>query len=152
MVAALVAEATQIMVQARQMGIPASVPFIGGNSFNSPKLAQASNGAAEGAISGSAWSLNSSVPASVAFVKAFNAEYGSDPDQFAAQAYTAAWVIAQAIRSANSVEHTAVRDALAQIKGFDSPLGGFSFDANRDPVHTPVVLIVKDGKFQVYQP
>src|SRR4029077_14453016 len=123
---------------ARKMGLPTRVPFIGGNSFNSPKIAQAAGGAGEGAISGSAWSITSAVPASVAFVKAFQTEYGSDPDQFAAQAYTAAWVIAQAIKNANSVEHTAVRDALAQIKDLDSPLGKFSFDANRDPVHAPL--------------
>jgi len=151
-VAALVAEATQIMTQARQLGIPTSVPFIGGNSFNSPKLAQASNGAGEGAISGSAWSLDSSVPASVDFVKAFNAAYNSNPDQFAAQAYTTAWVIAQAVKNGNSVERATLRDALAKITDFASPLGNFSFDANRDPVHQPVVLIVKNGKFQVYQP
>ncbi len=151
-VAALVDEATKIMIQARAMGIPESVHFIGGNSFNSPKIAQLAGPAAEGAISGSAWSLTSTVPASKAFVEAFKAEYGSDPDQYAAQAYTAAWVIASAIKNAGSVERSAVRDALAQTKDLDSPLGKFLFDVNRDPVHSPVVLIVKDGKLQVYQP
>ncbi len=150
--AALSDEAAKIMVQARAMGIPNSVPFIGGNSFNSLKISQAAGAAGEGAISGSAWSLNSSVPASVEFVKAFRAEYNSDPDQFAAQAYTATWVIALAIKNANSVSHAAVRDALAKTKDVDSPLGKFSFDANRDPVHDPLVLIVKNGKFEVYQP
>jgi branched-chain amino acid transport system substrate-binding protein len=151
-VAALVDEATKIMIQAREMGIPESVHFIGGNSFNSPKIAQIAGLAAEGAISGSAWSLSSTVPASQEFVKVFNTEYGSNPDQFAAQAYTAAWVIATAIKNAGSVEHAAVRDALAQVKDLKSPLGTFSFDANRDPVHEPVVLIVKNGKFEIFQP
>jgi len=151
-VAALVDEATKIMVQAREMGIPDSVHFIGGNSFNSPKIAQIAGPAAEGAISGSAWSLSSSVPASLEFVQVFNTEYGSNPDQFAAQAYTAAWVIATAIKNAGSVDHAAVREALAQVKGLESPLGAFSFDANRDPVHEPVVLIVKNGKFEIFQP
>ena len=151
-VAALSAEAAKIMIQARALGIPASVPFIGGNGFNSLSVPQAAGAAGEGAISGSAWSLASTLPASVAFVKAFQAEYNSDPDQFAAQAYTAAWVLALAIKNAGSVEHAAVRAALAQVKDFDSPLGKFSFDANRDPVHEPVVLIVKNGKFEAYQP
>lgn len=151
-VAALVDEATKIMIQAREMDIPDTVHFIGGNSFNSPKIAQIAGAAAEGAISGSAWSLSSTVPASQAFVKVFNTEYGSNPDQFAAQAYTAGWVIATAIKNAGSVDHAAVRDALAQIKGLESPLGTFAFDANRDPVHEPVVLIVKNGKFEIFQP
>jgi branched-chain amino acid transport system substrate-binding protein len=151
-VAALVDEATKIMVQARGMGIPDSVHFLGGNSFNSPKIAGIAGPAAEGAISGSAWSLSSGVPTSVEFVKAFNTEYGNNPDQFAAQAYTAGWVIAAAVKKAGSVDHKAVRDALAQTKNLDSPLGLFSFDANRDPLHSPVVLIVKDGKFQIFEP
>ena len=151
-VSALAEEAANIMIQARTLGIPESVHIIGGNGFNSPKLAEIAGKNAEGAISGSAWNIASSFPANVDFVKAFQAEYSSDPDQFAAQAYTAVWVTALAIKNAGSVEHAAVRDALAQIKDLDTPLGKYSFDANRDPLHEPVVLIVKDGKFQVFQP
>ena len=151
-VSALAEEAANIMIQARTLGIPDSVRIIGGNGFNSPKLAEIAGPAAEGAISGSAWNVASTFPASVEFVKAFNAEYGGDPDQFAAQAYTAAWAAATAIKNADSVDHAAVRDALAQISGMDSPLGSFSFDANRDPVHDAVVLTIKDGAFVVFQP
>jgi len=151
-VSALAEEAAGIMTEARTLDIPDSVRIIGGNGFNSPKLAQLAGKAAEGAISGSAWNVASTFPANVAFVSAFKAEYNSDPDQFAAQAFTAAWVTALAIKNAASVDHTAVRDALAQIKNFDTPLGSFSFDANRDPVHQPVVLTVKGGVFQVFQP
>jgi branched-chain amino acid transport system substrate-binding protein len=151
-VAALSDEAAKIMIQARAMGIPASVPFLGGNSFNSLKVPQAAGAAGEGAISGSAWSLHNTNPSSVKFVEAFKAEYKSDPDQFAAQAYTAVWVVALAIKRAHSVDHATVRDALASTETIASPLGLFSFDQNRDPIHKPVVLIVKDGKFDVYQP
>ena len=122
-VSALAEEAANIMVQARTLGIPDSVHIIGGNGFNSPKLAQIAGKSAEGAISGSAWNVASTFPASVDFVKSFKAEYNEDPDQFAAQAYVAAWVAAVAVKNANSVDHTAVRDALAQIKDFDTPLG-----------------------------
>ncbi len=151
-VSALAEEAANIMVQARTLGIPESVRIIGGNGFNSPKLAEIAGAAAEGAISGSAWNVASTYPASADFVAAFNAEYGADPDQFAAQAYTAAWAAAAAIKNADSVDHAAVRDALAQLSGLESPLGSFSFDANRDPIHDAVVLTVKDGAFVVYQP
>jgi branched-chain amino acid transport system substrate-binding protein len=151
-VSALAEEAANIMIQARQLGIPDSVRIIGGNGFNSPKLAEIAGKAAEGAISGSAWNVASTYPASADFVKAFNTEYGANPDQFAAQAYTAAWAAATAIKNADSVDHTAIRDALAKLSGLDSPLGLFSFDAKRDPVHDAVVLTVKDGKFVVFQP
>lgn len=151
-VSALAEEAANIMIQARTLGIPDSVHIIGGNGFNSPKLAQIAGKAAEGAISGAAWDVSSTFPTNVDFVKAFQAEYKADPDQFAAQAYTAAWVAAAAIKNAGSVDHAAVRDALAKIAGLDTPLGKYSFNDKRDPVHEPVVLIVKDGKFAVFQP
>jgi branched-chain amino acid transport system substrate-binding protein len=151
-VSALAEEAANIMVQARTLGIPDSIHIIGGNGFNSPKLAQIAGKSAEGAISGSAWNVASTFPASVDFVKSFTAEYNAAPDQFAAQAYVAAWVTCTAIKNANSVDHTAIRDALAQVKDFDTPLGKYAFDAKRNPVHEPVVLIVKNGSFVVYQP
>lgn len=148
-ISALAEEAANIMVQARTLGI--EVPFIGGNGFNSPKLAEIAGGAAEGAISGAAWNIASTVPASADFVAAFNAEYGVDPDQFAAQAYTAAWAAANALKEAGA-DRAAIRDALDALEGMDSPLGTFAFDENRDPAHPPVVLIVQDGVFAVFQP
>lgn len=151
-VSALAEEAANIMVQARTLGIPETIRFIGGNGFNSPKLAEIAGPAAEGAISGAAWNVASDVPASASFVKSFKAEYGANPDQFAAQAYTAAWVAALAIKNAGSIDHVSVRDELSQIRDFESPLGTFSFDSNRDPVHEPVVLTVKGGVFEVFKP
>src|SRR3954454_18104343 len=44
---ALAEEAAGIMTQARQLGIPATVPFIGGNGFNSPTLSQLAGSAAQ---------------------------------------------------------------------------------------------------------
>lgn len=147
---ALAEEAANIMIQARQLGIAEDVYFIGGNGFNSPKLAEIAGPAAEGAVSGAAWFISNPSPENTAFVAAYQAAYSADPDQFAAQAYTAAWVLAKAIKDAGSAEPAAIRDALANIKDFPTPLGNFSFDANRDPVHTPVVLVVKDGTFALF--
>ena len=150
-VSALAEEAAGIMSQGRQLGIPDSVHFIGGNGFNSPKLAQLAGAAAEGAISGAAWFINSNAPGNQDFVKAYNAKYGANPDQFAAQAYAAVYIMAGAIQRAGKAEGQAIRDALAQVKDADTVLGKFSFAASRDPVHTPIVQIVKNGRFELYQ-
>lgn len=147
---ALAEEAANIMTQARQLGIGEEVYFIGGNGFNSPKLAEIAGPAAEGAISGSAWFISNPSPANEAFVEAYRAEYGGDPDQFAAQAYTAAWVLAEAIKNATAVDPAAIRDALNEVANFDTPLGSFGFTENRDPDHTPVVLTVQDGVFALF--
>jgi branched-chain amino acid transport system substrate-binding protein len=147
---ALAEEAANIMTQARQLGIGEEIYFIGGNGFNSPKLAEIAGPAAEGAISGAAWFISNPTPANEAFVEAYRAEYGGDPDQFAAQAYTAAWVLAEAIKNATAVEPAAIRDALNEVANFDTPLGSFGFTENRDPDHTPVVLTVQDGVFALF--
>ena len=147
---ALAEEAAGIMVQARQLGIPASVPFIGGNGLNSPKLAQLAGTAAEGAISGAAWFINAETPGNQAFVKAYRDKYGNDPDQFAAQAYAGVYLLAQAMKNANSSNPKAIRDAMAALQNVDTVLGVFSFAPTRNPVHPPVVQAVKDGKFALF--
>ncbi|HSH04882.1 MAG TPA: ABC transporter substrate-binding protein [Anaerolineae bacterium] len=147
-VSALASEAAQIMVQARAMGLEA--PIVGGNGFNSPQLADLAGEAAEGAISGSAWFVDNPNEANQAFVAAYRKAFGTGPDQFAAQSYTATWVLAHAIKNADSTEPAAIRDALASLPAIDTPLGMFSFDVLRDPVHEPVVLIVRDGEFALY--
>lgn len=150
-VSALAEEAAGIMSQGRQLGIPASVPFIGGNGFNSPKLAQLAGPAAEGAITGAAWLISNDTPGNKAFVEAYNKLYGSNPDQFAAQAYTGVYILANAIKTAGSSSSTAIRDAMANIKDLDTVLGKFSFDAQRNPVHSPVVQVIKNGKFELFK-
>jgi branched-chain amino acid transport system substrate-binding protein len=147
-VSALAEEAAGIMSQARGLGIQAT--FIGGNGFNSPQLIKLAGQASEGAISGAAWLVSSDVPKNKAFVQAYHAKYNTDPDQFAAQAYAGTNLIATAIKNAGSTDHKAIRDALANIKNFDSVLGTFSFQ-NREPQHTPIVQIVKNGKFELYK-
>jgi branched-chain amino acid transport system substrate-binding protein len=148
---ALVEEAAGIMTQARQLGIPATVPFIGGNGINSPKLAELAGSAAQGAISGAAWFIANDTPGNAAFVKAYHDQYGSDPDQFAAQAYAGVYLLATAMKNAGSSNPRAVRDAMAQLKDVPTVLGSFSFDARRNPVHPPVVQIVQDGKFTLFK-
>jgi branched-chain amino acid transport system substrate-binding protein len=147
-VSALAEEGAGIMTQARQLGIQA--PFIGGNGFNSPQLAKLAGPAAEGAISGAAWHAGSTAPRNQAFVAAYQARFGAAPDQFAAQAYEGTYLIATAIKNAGSTEHAAIRDALGAIKNFEGVLGSFSFEG-REPKHTPVVQVVKNGKFEVFQ-
>jgi branched-chain amino acid transport system substrate-binding protein len=146
-VSALAAEATQIIIQARALGYTG--PIIGGNGFNSPAVLKDSGADSEGLIVGGAWNYGNPNPSesSMAFVTNFEAQYDTSPDQFAAQAYTGAWLLATAIRCADSVDRIAVRDALVTITEFDSPLGVFSFDEDRNPVHDPIAQIVSDGKF-----
>jgi branched-chain amino acid transport system substrate-binding protein len=150
-VSALVEEASGIVSQARQLGIPATIPIIGGNGFNSPALIKNAGEAAEGVMNGAAWNSASPLPMNQKFVQAFSAKYGTPPDQFAAQAYSGVYIAYKAIRDAGSADdRKAIRDALVKVKDFDTVLGKFSFTEGRDADHTPVVQVVKGGKFVVF--
>lgn len=147
-VSALAAEAVGIITQARQQGFEG--PIIGGNGFNSLAVLEQAGEASNGVIVGAAWNLASPEPLSEALIEAYGEAYdGAVPDQFVAQAYTGAWLMATAIRCADSVESADIAAALGGITDFASPLGSFSFDETRNPVHPPVAQIAQDGAFSV---
>jgi len=148
--AALAEEASGIVSQARQLGIPNTVRIIGGNGLNSPGLIKNAGAAAEGVIVGAAWNISSTAPLNVKFVNDYTNKYKHAPDQFAAQAYAGVYIVYQAAKaSGGGVDRKALRDALAKIKNVDTVLGRFSFTTGRDADHTVIVQEVKGGKFVV---
>ncbi|MBV9543373.1 MAG: ABC transporter substrate-binding protein, partial [Chloroflexi bacterium] len=139
--------AASILIQARQAGLE-NVPIVGSNAFNSSSVLSSAGAAAEGLIVGSAWSMSNPSPANRQFVDAYRARYGTDPDQFAAQAYTGVYILAAALHDAGTVTDShAVRDALEHVQLNDSPLGPFSFDDAHDARYAPIVQIVRNGSF-----
>ncbi|MET0445409.1 MAG: ABC transporter substrate-binding protein, partial [Pseudorhodoplanes sp.] len=75
-------------------------------------------------------------------------KYNSDPDNFAAQAYTSVYIVADAVKRAGGVSDLKkLRDAIAATKDLEANNGRFSFDANREPAVAPKVLVMKGGKF-----
>ncbi len=146
---ALYEEGAVILSQARRMGI--KVPFVGGNGFNSPKVIDIAKGAAEGLIVATPWFPERNDPKVKAFVAKYGKTYGKVPDQFAAQAYDALYIMAEALAKAGKADRAALRDALAGVRNFNGVLGKFSFDAERDVKMEPNVLVIKGGKFQLFK-
>jgi branched-chain amino acid transport system substrate-binding protein len=146
---ALYEEGAVVLSQARKMGI--RVPFVGGNGFNSPKVIEIAKDAAEGLIVATPWFGDKDDPKVKAFVERYTKTFGKKPDQFAAQAYDGLYVMAEALRRAGKADRAAVRDALAGIRNFDGVLGRFSFTEDGDVSMEPSVLMVRDGKFQLFR-
>lgn len=148
--AALAEEASGIVSQARQLGIPKTVRILGGNGLNSPGLIKNAGAAAEGVIVGAAWNVSSTAPLNVKFVNDYTKKFNHSPDQFAAQAYAGVYIVYQAAKaSGGGQDRKALRDALAKTKNLDTVLGRFSFTAGRDADHSIIVQEIKDGKFVV---
>ena len=148
-ISALALEMPQIMAQAREIGIPNTVHFI--LSELTSKEIQEAGAAAEGAITFLPWSNLSNTPGNQAFVDKYQAKYDIEPEPWAAQSYATLYILANAIKNAQSTEATAIRDALAQTMDFPTILGNFSFDPNGEAMYTPVVLTVKDGQLQTFE-
>jgi branched-chain amino acid transport system substrate-binding protein len=145
---ALYNEGGVILAQARKMGL--KVPFVGGNGFNSPQVIEIAKEAAEGLIVATPWFGEKNDPKVKAFVTKYEKAYGKKPDQFAAQAYDAFYIMTNALKAAGTADRGKLRDALAATKNFQGVVGKFSFDAERDVVMAPSVLIVKGGKFTIF--
>ena len=148
-ISALAQEVTEIMIQGRALGIPASVHFI------VPELSryevQKAGDAAEGVITFISWSRRSETPGNQDFVQNYQARYGIEPEPWAAQSYAALHILTDAIARAESTDSTAIRDALAQTVDYPTILGNFSFDPNGEAMYAPIVLIARAGTLHPFE-
>jgi branched-chain amino acid transport system substrate-binding protein len=157
---ALIAEGAPIMVQARSLGI--EVPFIGGNGMNSVKIFELAKDRSDKLWVGSPWSLSSQTKENQHFVVAYTQKYKAAPDQFAAQAYDAMNIVAQAIskiRLTGNLEQdrVALRDALPTVT-WTGATGPFKFrqamtkdgkPAGYDAQQAAIVSVTKGGKYSI---
>ena len=142
--------AAPILIQARQAGLT-KLPIIGSNAFNSDTVLRSAGDAAEGLIVGSAWTVNNPSPRNQEFVQSYRSRYGVDPDQVTTQAYTGVYILANAVKTANTTSDArAVRDALEQTHDLPTPLGAFSFNDAHDPDYAAIVQVVRQGHFEPY--
>jgi branched-chain amino acid transport system substrate-binding protein len=137
----------RIMIEARKQGFKGQ--FLGGNGFNTAAVSKAAGADGQGAESGSAWYINNTFTSNAGFVQAYRTKYSGDPDQFAAQGYTAILVLADAAKRANLTftdtagDRTKLRDAMETVN-IDSPLGRFQFTSTHDVKQT-IWVIQMDG-------
>lgn len=144
------ARAAQILIQARNDGFTGTV--VGGNVFNSSSTAALAGSQGVGTISGAAWYAGNDFPANSNFVSAYLDRYGTDPDQFAAQAYTGIQVLADAMRIGGigsgqrpiAAQRSALQRALAQV-ALLTPLGQVRFTADHDVSQTVWILRTAAG-------
>ncbi len=154
----LAEEAANIILQTRTLGM--KQPFIGGNGLNSPKLFEIAKDAGDNTVMGSPWSAENLTPANKAFITAYKAKFGGDPDQFSAQAYDALYTVAAALKNVKlsgnlANDRIALRDALGSVK-IDGATGKFAFrkapavagkEVGYDADQEATVSIAKGGKF-----
>jgi branched-chain amino acid transport system substrate-binding protein len=127
--------------QAKRIGL--SIPFIGGDGWDSSDLNAAS---AAGGYFVNHYSPDDPRPVVQDFVSAYKRAFETehDPDALAALAYDAAQMMMQAIQDAGSDDATRVRDILEAIR-FSGVTGVLTFDGSHNPVKTAVIMAVTPG-------
>jgi branched-chain amino acid transport system substrate-binding protein len=143
------AEAALIAKQARDLGITAAL--LGVDGWESPELIAIGGKAVEGAYFSTHYSADSQSASVTAFNERFRARWGIETNALSALGYDAAMVLIDAIRRAGTTESAALRDALAATKDFAGATGRITFDAQRNPTKSAVVLTVKDGRYAFLQ-
>jgi len=159
---ALIAEGAPIMVQARQLGI--DLPFIGGNGMNSVKIFDLAKEKSDNLWVGSPWAIGSQTKENQHFVVSYTQKYKSAPDQFAAQAFDAVHITAQALGKIKltgnlEADRKALRDALPSVSWVGAT-GAFKFKQATDKAGKPagydakqaaIVSVTKGGKYSIEQ-
>ena len=126
--------------------------ILGGNVLNSDTTAALAGSEGAGVQSAAAWSADNAFPANATFVTRYVQHYGTQPDEFAAQAYAGVQILAQAIERAHLATSTAspaaqralLQKALPEV-ALQTPLGPFRFTADHD-VQQIVWIRAFDGR------
>ena len=123
--------ALRLLREAKRQGLEAV--FIGGDGWQGiVSDVEASNGA----YVGTSFNAEDPSPEVQAFVRAFEAKYRTKPDAFAALAYDATRLLAEAITK-NGADRRAIRDYLTGLKpgsAFNGVTGPVYFNPSGDPI------------------
>ncbi len=126
-------------------GSGVDLPVVGPAFSFDQGILQAVGEAALGVKNTSQWSKDLDNPANIAFVAAFEAEYGRLPSLYASQGYDTANLLLSAMAKADVDDQDAFRAALKTAE-FDSVRGSFAFGPNHHPIQDIYVReVIQEG-------
>lgn len=134
------------LIAKQAKGLNLKIPLLGGDGWDSPQLINLGGDTIEGGYFSTHFSKDSSEEKVQNFVKEYQTKYKSDPDALAALGYDATFILCDALKRAKTLDKKIIRDSLAQTKDLQVLSGKISFDENRNPVKSAVILTIKDGK------
>jgi len=128
------------------------IPVLGPGSLYSPKLVELGGDSVNGLYTNVVFHPASPKPEVQAFVTEFEKRYSATPNMFAAVAFDAINIMADAIERAGSTDRGAIRDAVAATKNFPSVTGAITFTEVGDVMKEYTRVQVRDGEFAVFLP
>jgi branched-chain amino acid transport system substrate-binding protein len=144
----LYTEAALISKQARQLAINAQL--FGASGMAAQKLIELGGDAVQGLVLTQTFLPESSNPTVKDFVGKYKGKFQESPIPHAAQAYDTVYIIADAVKRANSTAPAALRDALTKTGGLKLVTGEPKFNAQGDDVGKYLLItIIKGDKFEL---
>jgi len=137
-----------VVKQVREAGI--MQPIVGGDGYDTPLLVElGGKDNANNVYFVTSVGLFAKSTKTDAFVSAYQTEYNKLPEvTSAALAYDAVYLMADAITRAGKDDPAAIRDALAETKGFEGVTGSISYPPDDGvPQKTVAIIQVIDGEF-----
>jgi branched-chain amino acid transport system substrate-binding protein len=136
-------DAGNVSIQVRKLGLTA--PLLGGDGWDSVKLAEIGGSSIEGSYFTNHYSHQNPAPQVQNFVAKYKADYGQTPDGLAALGYDAARLLFDAMNRSGALDGKSLAAAIAATKDFPGVTGTITIDAQRNAQKAAVVLEMKNG-------
>jgi branched-chain amino acid transport system substrate-binding protein len=140
-------DAGNVALQARKLGI--TVPLLGGDGWDSDKLAEIGRDAIEGSYYANHYSVEEGRPAVRDFAERFKARWGESPNGLAALGYDAAMLLFDAMDKTPKspvIDREDLAKQLASTAGFPGVTGTITLDKHRNPLKSAVMLVMRGGQ------
>ena len=137
-------EVGQIAIQARDLGI--NVPLVGGDGWDSPAVIEIGGKAIEGSYFSDHYFVGDPRPVVQKFVAEYRKRHGKNPEATAALGYDALRIWAEAAKRAGSLDRKAVRDQIAQTRGYEGVAGTITMGPDRNPIKPVAMIKIENGQ------
>lgn len=149
-IACYAAEASQIVRQAKELGINAKLIGTEGADSTTQFLGVAKE-AAEGVIITTNMNRDSERKMVQDFISGYNQKYGHKPDMVGASTYDAFMILAHVMKTKNTTEPDKIRQGIAEIKDHEAVTGLIKGYNQLGEVKKSVqVQVVKNGEFHYF--
>jgi len=128
----------------------AELPIMGVDAIFSNALIELGGDAVEGILLTGYFSDSSESAVTQNFIATYQSVYGEMPGTYAAYGYDAALCVLDAIKTAGA-DRASIQKHLASLKDFEGATGTITFDENGDAIKQPLHLVIKGGKFSLYE-
>ena len=125
--------------------------FLGADTWDNEVLLADEDAEVEGSFFSTHFSPSTDEPAARAFIETYQSIYGEVPTGGIAVNYDAVKLLVEAIERAGSLTAEAIRDQLTATENYIGATQIKSYDENRHPTKSSVILTVKNGEKQFYK-